>query len=74
MQNCVAQSLSAKVGAVPFLHRNRDVERWVDRLLPYFSIGINVMLCASFIEPSTVEKTVYGRFASAILHLFDLPL
>ena len=50
------------------------MERWVDRLLPYFSIGINFFLCASLFEPSTVEKTVYGQFASLILHLFELPL
>ena len=49
------------------------MERWLDRLLPYFSLGINFLLVASLLAPGTPEKTVYGRFASAILHLLDLP-
>ena len=46
----------------------------VDRLLPYFSIGINFLLIASLLAPGTPDKTVYGRFASAMLHFLDLPL
>ena len=52
------------------------MERVTDRILPYFSIGINLMLCGSFVEPGTVEKALQygGKYASVILHFLDLPV
>jgi hypothetical protein len=52
------------------------MELWTDRLLPYFSIGINLMLCGWFVESGSGDKAVvYGaKYASAILQLLARPL
>lgn len=51
------------------------MERCINRSLPYFSIGINVLLCWSMIEIGTDKAIVYGtRYASLILQFIDLAL
>ena len=44
------------------------MERWAQRLLPYWSIGINVLLCLGLLAGSSRERVEYGRkFAARIL-------
>jgi hypothetical protein len=50
------------------------VERLVNRVLPYFSIGLNVLLAWHLIQAANrVPPVVYGRkYASLILRSLDI--
>ena len=44
------------------------IERWAHRLLPYWSIGINVLLCLGLLAGGSSDRVEYGRkFAALIL-------
>ena len=42
------------------------MERWVQRLLPYWSIGINVLLCLGLLAGSSTDRVEYGRKFAAL--------
>ena len=52
------------------------MERWAHRLLPYWSIGINVLLCLGLLAGSSGKTRVeYGRkFAALILPVSQVSL
>ena len=51
------------------------MERWTYRLLPYFSIMLNILLCWAFWEPRFGEVVVYSdKYATVIQLLLDFPL